>query len=85
MATIRSGRGARDGGADAPAAAEWLGMRLVIATCSVDYRGRLSAHLPSATRLLLVKADGSVSDHADGGAFEPLGSALKTPLSAGAF
>jgi endonuclease len=47
-------------------------MRLVIATCSVDYRGRLSAHLPSATRLLLVKADGSVSVHADGGAYKPL-------------
>jgi endonuclease len=47
-------------------------MRLVIATCSVDYSGRLSAHLPSATRLLLVKADGSVSVHADGGAYKPL-------------
>ena len=35
-------------------------MRLVIARCSVDYTGRLSAHLPLATRLLLVKADGSV-------------------------
>jgi endonuclease len=47
-------------------------MRLVIATCSVDYEGRLSAHLPTATRLLLVKADGSVSIHADGGAYKPL-------------
>jgi RecB family endonuclease NucS len=47
-------------------------MRLVIATCSVDYEGRLSAHLPVATRLLLVKADGSVSIHADGGAYKPL-------------
>jgi RecB family endonuclease NucS len=47
-------------------------MRLVIATCSVDYAGRLSAHLPSATRLLMVKADGSVSVHADGGAYKPL-------------
>jgi endonuclease len=47
-------------------------MRLVIATCTVDYVGRLSAHLPSATRLLLVKADGSVSIHADGGAYKPL-------------
>ena len=35
-------------------------VRLVIAVCSVDYVGRLTAHLPSATRLLLVKADGSV-------------------------
>jgi RecB family endonuclease NucS len=48
------------------------GMRLVIATCTVDYEGRLSAHLPSAIRLLLVKADGSVSVHADGGAYKPL-------------
>src|SRR5579875_3227053 len=47
-------------------------MRLVIATCTVDYAGRLSAHLPSATRLLMVKADGSVSIHADGGAYKPL-------------
>ena len=47
-------------------------MRLVIATCSVDYAGRLSAHLPSATRLLLVKADGSVSIHADDRAYKPL-------------
>jgi endonuclease len=47
-------------------------MRLVIATCSVDYAGRLSAHLPTATRLLMVKADGSVSVHADGGAYKPL-------------
>jgi RecB family endonuclease NucS len=47
-------------------------MRLVIATCTVDYQGRLEAHLPSATRLLLVKADGSLSIHADGGAYKPL-------------
>ncbi|HKO86154.1 MAG TPA: endonuclease NucS [Actinomycetota bacterium] len=47
-------------------------MRLVIARCSVDYTGRLSAHLPLATRLLLVKADGSVLVHADGGAYKPL-------------
>jgi endonuclease len=47
-------------------------MRLVIATCSVDYRGRLTAHLPMATRLLLVKADGSVSIHADDRAYKPL-------------
>jgi len=47
-------------------------MRLVIATCSVDYVGRLTAHLPSATRLLLVKADGSVSIHADDRAYKPL-------------
>jgi hypothetical protein len=47
-------------------------MRLVIARCAVDYAGRLTAHLPMATRLLLVKADGSVSVHADGGAYKPL-------------
>lgn len=47
-------------------------MRLVIATCTVDYAGRLSAHLPLATRLLMVKADGSVSVHSDGGAYKPL-------------
>jgi RecB family endonuclease NucS len=47
-------------------------MRLVIARCSVDYAGRLTAHLPLATRLLLVKADGCVSIHSDGGAYKPL-------------
>ena len=47
-------------------------MRLVIARCSVDYVGRLSAHLPPATRLILVKADGSVSVHADDRAYKPL-------------
>ncbi len=47
-------------------------VRLVIATCSVDYDGRLTAHLPSATRLLLVKADGSVLVHSDGGSYKPL-------------
>lgn len=47
-------------------------MRLVIARCSVDYSGRLEAHLPSALRLLMVKADGCVAIHADGGAYKPL-------------
>ena len=47
-------------------------MRLVIAKCSVDYVGRLSAHLPLAVRLLMVKADGSVSIHADDRAYKPL-------------
>ena len=47
-------------------------MRLVIAECSVDYVGRLTAHLPHATRLLLVKADGSVLVHSDGGSYKPL-------------
>ena len=47
-------------------------MRLVIARCSVDYVGRLRAHLPMATRLLIVKADGSVLVHSDGGSYKPL-------------
>jgi RecB family endonuclease NucS len=47
-------------------------MRLVIATCTVDYSGRLTAHLPKAKRLLLVKADGSVLVHSDGGSYKPL-------------
>jgi RecB family endonuclease NucS len=47
-------------------------VRLVIAKCSVDYVGRLSAHLPSAVRLVMVKADGSVSIHADDRAYKPL-------------
>ncbi len=47
-------------------------MRLVIARCSVEYLGRLTAHLPMAPRLLLVKADGSVSVHADDRAYKPL-------------
>ena len=47
-------------------------MRLLIARCQVDYAGRLSAHLPMATRLILVKADGSVSVHADDRAYKPL-------------
>ncbi|QGK71163.1 endonuclease NucS [Allosaccharopolyspora coralli] len=47
-------------------------MRLVIARCKVDYVGRLTAHLPLAQRLLLVKADGSVSVHSDDRAYKPL-------------
>jgi endonuclease len=47
-------------------------VRLVIARCSVDYVGRLTAHLPMATRLLMVKADGSVLVHSDGGSYKPL-------------
>lgn len=47
-------------------------MRLVIARCHVDYIGRLTAHLPPARRLLLVKSDGSVSVHADDRAYKPL-------------
>jgi hypothetical protein len=51
---------------------ELPGVRLVIARCSVDYVGRLTAHLPSALRLLIVKADGSVLVHSDGGSYKPL-------------
>ncbi|WP_253773332.1 endonuclease NucS [Goodfellowiella coeruleoviolacea] len=47
-------------------------MRLVIARCQVDYVGRLTAHLPMAQRLLMVKADGSVLVHSDGGSYKPL-------------
>ena len=47
-------------------------MRIVVATCSVDYAGRLSAHLPVATRLLILKADGSVLVHADQLSYKPL-------------
>jgi len=47
-------------------------VRLIVARCQVDYAGRLSAHLPLATRLILAKADGSVSIHADDRAYKPL-------------
>jgi len=47
-------------------------MRIVVARCSVDYDGRLTAHLPEAVRVLMVKADGSVLVHADGGSYKPL-------------
>ena len=47
-------------------------MRIVIARCSVDYAGRLSAHLPLATRLIMIKADSSVLVHSDGGSYKPL-------------
>ena len=47
-------------------------MRVVIASCSVDYSGRLDAHLPLARRVLMVKADGSVLVHSDGGSYKPL-------------
>src|ERR671925_808096 len=47
-------------------------MRLVVARCTVDYVGRLTAHLPLAPRLIMVKADGCVAVHADGGAYKPL-------------
>ncbi|RBP66356.1 hypothetical protein DFO66_103302 [Brevibacterium sanguinis] len=47
-------------------------MRLVIAKCSVDYAGRLTAHLPLADRLIMLKADGSILIHSDGGSYKPL-------------
>jgi endonuclease len=47
-------------------------MRVIVARCTVDYNGRLTAHLPEATRLILLKADGSVLVHADGGSYKPL-------------
>lgn len=47
-------------------------MRLLVARCTVDYDGRLTAHLPEAVRLVMVKADGCVAVHADGGAYKPL-------------
>ena len=54
------------------AAVKLPGVRLVIAECQVDYVGRLTAHLPMARRLLLIKSDGSVSVHADDRAYKPL-------------
>lgn len=47
-------------------------MRLVIARCTVDYTGRLTAHLPEAVRLIMVKADGTLAIHSDGNASKPL-------------
>ncbi|HET7071214.1 MAG TPA: endonuclease NucS [Nocardioides sp.] len=47
-------------------------MRLVVARCQIDYAGRLTAHLPMATRVLMIKADGSVLVHSDGGSYKPL-------------
>src|SRR5829696_8032218 len=47
-------------------------MRLIVARCAVDYTGRLTAHLPEALRLIIIKADGSVLVHADAGGYKPL-------------
>jgi RecB family endonuclease NucS len=47
-------------------------VRIVVATCQVDYAGRLTAHLPMANRVLMLKADGSVLIHSDGGSYKPL-------------
>jgi RecB family endonuclease NucS len=48
------------------------GVRIVVARCSVDYVGRLTAHLPESTRVIMMKADGSVLIHSDGGSYKPL-------------
>ena len=50
----------------------FLGMRLIVARCAVAYTGRLTAHLPEALRLVMIKADGSVLAHADAGGYKPL-------------
>jgi hypothetical protein len=47
-------------------------MRLVVVRCTVAYAGRLTAHLPPALRLVMIKSDGCVAVHADGGAYKPL-------------
>jgi RecB family endonuclease NucS len=47
-------------------------VRLIVARCEVAYTGRLNAYLPEATRLLMLKADGSVLVHADAGGYKPL-------------
>ncbi|MEI6361698.1 MAG: endonuclease NucS [Actinomycetes bacterium] len=47
-------------------------MRIVVARCSVDYVGRLTAHLPESNRVIMMKADGSVLIHSDGGSYKPL-------------
>jgi RecB family endonuclease NucS len=47
-------------------------MRLIVARCEVTYTGRLTAHLPASTRLLILKEDGSVLVHADAGGYKPL-------------
>lgn len=46
-------------------------MRLIVARCEVHYTGRLTAVLPQALRLLMIKSDGSVTVHADTGGFKP--------------
>src|ERR1700675_4344675 len=71
-ATVRSTCSWRKPRAALPRAHYSACVRLVIARCSVDYDGRLTAHLPSALRLLIVKADGSVLVHSDGGSYKPL-------------
>jgi len=57
---------------DAAASRTLVPMRLIVARCAVDYTGRLTAHLPEALRLIMIKADGSVLVHADAGGYKPL-------------
>ena len=47
-------------------------VRLIVARCSVTYEGRLAARLSEATRLLVLKADGSLAVHSDARAYKPL-------------
>jgi RecB family endonuclease NucS len=47
-------------------------VRLIVARCEVTYTGRLTAFLPESTRLVMLKADGSVLVHADAGGYKPL-------------
>jgi RecB family endonuclease NucS len=56
-------------------------MRLIVARCEVTYTGLLAAHLPESTRLLMLKADGSVLVHADAGGYKPASSAEATRTS----
>jgi hypothetical protein len=51
-------------------------VRVIVARCEVTYTGRLTAYLPESTRLLIVKADGSVLVHADAGGYKPLNRGL---------
>ncbi len=55
-----------------PGRGRFAAVRILVARCQVDYAGRLTAHLPMATRVLRVKSDGSVLVHSDGGSYKPL-------------
>src|SRR6476620_5542404 len=48
------------------------GVRLIVARCEVKYAGRVSALLPEAVGLLILKDDGSVLVHDDAGGYKPL-------------
>ncbi len=70
--TLRDVRSAPSPGPPARLRVDSPTVRLVVARCQVDYAGRLTAHLPMATRVLMIKADGSVLVHSDGGSYKPL-------------